>query len=114
MSARSIIAREVTSMMTEIGLSQMSNFTNTSNNVLDLIYTNCYELSVVTKVDFLMLPASKSDVDHVPLMCAMECSPSTIPNLQSNLVYCFKKANYNDINEHLSRHVCPTCYHTLL
>jgi hypothetical protein len=56
MSARSSIAREITTKLTEFGLFQMSSFPNVSGNVLDLVYTTFPELSVVSKADFLMLP----------------------------------------------------------
>ncbi|XP_037026613.1 uncharacterized protein LOC119067625 [Bradysia coprophila] len=102
MSVRSIIARELTSEMADLGLFQMSSFANKSGNVLDLVYADNSELCVVSKADFLMLPVSKSDVDHVPLACLIECHPTITSDDESNTVYCFKKANYVEINEHLS------------
>lgn len=101
-SAKAVIAREVTSELLNLGLSQMSNFINSSGNVLELVYTNNPELAVVNKADFLMLPEWKSDKHHVPLMCTVECSPTTNTAGDPNSIYCFKRANYDEIRDHLS------------
>lgn len=101
MSVRSIIARELTSEMADLGLFQMSTFANTSGNVLDLVYTDSSELCVVSKADFAMLSASKSDVDHVPLSCLVEWQRDNVTTTASasendtNLVHCFKRASYD-------------------
>jgi hypothetical protein len=44
----------------------------------------------------------KNDVTHVPLVCTIECYPMINSNVEPNQVYCFKKANYDEINKHLS------------
>lgn len=96
------IAREITSSMTNLCLSQMSDFKNKFTNVLDLIYSNTPELTVVSKADFLIIPSEKSDDAHVPLMCTVECSPKVLPVGDSNSTFCFKRANFDQIREHLS------------
>lgn len=88
------IARDVTSSMTNLCFSQMSDFA--------LIYSNTPELTVVSKADFLIIPSGKSDDAHVPLMCTVECSPKILPVGDSNSTFCFKKANFDQIREHLS------------
>lgn len=92
------------SAMSDRGLFQMSTFTNVSGNVLDLVYTDNPELCVVTRANFPMLPPSKSDIYHVPLSCTVECCPIVVPasSEESNVVFCFKKAYYDDINGYLS------------
>lgn len=95
------IAREVTSSMMDLSLSQMSDFENKFTNVLDLVYSNTPELTVVNKADFLMLPKEKSDDAHVPLVCTVECSPKVLPVGDTNTAFCFKKANFDLIREHL-------------
>lgn len=95
------IAREITSSMMNFGLSQMSDFKNKFTNVLDLVYSNSPDLTVVSKADFLMIPSEKSDVAHVPLMCTVECSPKILPAGSSNSTFCFKKANFDLIRDHL-------------
>ncbi|XP_037029672.1 uncharacterized protein LOC119069658 [Bradysia coprophila] len=104
MCARSIIAREVSSTMSDQGLFQMSSFANVSGNILDLIYTDAPELCVINQAEFRMLPASMSDVDHIPLSCMIECCPIVDPTAsdESDSVFCFKKADYDAINAHLS------------
>ncbi|XP_037034212.1 uncharacterized protein LOC119072993 [Bradysia coprophila] len=104
MCARSIIAREVTSALSDNGLFQMSSFVNVSGNILDTVYTDNPELCVVNRADFLMLSSSKSDKYHVPIACTVECCP-TVANIssdESNVMFCFRKANYDDINRYLS------------
>lgn len=51
--------------------------------------------------DFLLLPNAVSDDAHVPLMCALELSPSITVPMNSEPVLCFKKANYDLIREYL-------------
>lgn len=100
---RSIIAREVTDFFMKLNMSQICNFKNNWNNVLDLVYTNIPESSVVCTADFPLLPSCKSDKAHVPFMCTIECNPvvsSTSDNKGG--IYCFRKANYDEIREHLS------------
>lgn len=101
-SAKSIIARELTARMLDCGLFQISNLQNSSGNVLDLVYINTPELAVLNKAEFLMLPAFKSDPSHVPLMCFIDCAPCTGNNVSFGTTYCFKKANYDSIREHLT------------
>lgn len=92
------IAREVTSSMSNLCLSQMSDFQNKYTNVLDLIYTDSPEFTVVSKADFRLIPTEKRDKAHVPLMCTVECSPK-VPAIISNSTFCFKKANYDHIRD---------------
>lgn len=100
-SAKSIIARHVTSSMTDLDAHQMSSFENKFSNVLDLVYTNEPDLTIVDKAVFRLLPEEISDEAHVPLICLVECNPSIIPNDNTNTVFCFKKANYDEIKDHL-------------
>lgn len=102
-SVKSIIAGEITSTMLQNGFFQMTNLRNKSNNVLDLIFTNSPELTVVTKADFRMIPEHKSDNAHVPIACTIECEPGVIPSSDSGSVFCFRRADYDAIGEHLDR-----------
>ncbi|KAG4066151.1 hypothetical protein HA402_010353 [Bradysia odoriphaga] len=94
------------------GLFQMSSYKNNSGNVLDLIYTNSPELTVVSKADYRMLPLHKSDVCHVPLTCAIEFDPIVSTNSMNaddqQEVYSFRKANYDDIRAYLSTFDFPS------
>lgn len=101
-SAKAIIAREVTSTLLDLGFFQMSNLENTSGNVLELVYTNYPELAIVNIADFRMLPAKKSDMHHVPLMCTVECMPVLTPATNMDSVFCFRKADYDQIRNHLN------------
>lgn len=100
-SIKSVISREVTSRLLDSGLFQISNQENTSGNVLDLIYTNVPELSDLKRANILMLPTYKSDPHHVPIMCLFDCAPTIINNVDSQSIYCFKRANYDLIRDHL-------------
>lgn len=100
-SAKSVIAREVTTRLLDCGLFQISNLENTSGNVLDLFYTNVPELADVKRADILMLPSFKSDPHHVPTMCLIDCAPTIINNTETQSIYCFKRANYDLIRDHL-------------
>lgn len=102
---KSVIARNFTTSMMENGFFQMTSCQNSSGNVLDLIYTNSPELTVVSKADFLLIPSHKSDVCHVPLMCTIDFAPIVTADRGADLndeVYSFRKANYDDIRAHLS------------
>lgn len=100
-SEKSKRAREVTNSMIMQGLFQMTNYQNVSGNVLDLVYTNIPEIVVVNKADYNILPQEKSDDAHVPLMCTIDWAPNIVNNADSQSVYCFNKANYGLIKEHL-------------
>lgn len=100
-SSKAIIAREITTRLLNRGLFQMSNIPNASGNVLDLVYTLNPELTVVERADIRMLPAFKSDVNHKPLQCLFDCSPSVSSNGTPESIFCFKRANYEEIREYL-------------
>lgn len=101
-SAKAIIARETSTRLLNAGLFQMCNYKNASGNVLDLIYTNCPELSLVNKADICLQPSNESDIYHNPLVCTLECSPVCLPDGESDPIFCFRKANYDKIREHLN------------
>lgn len=102
-SVPSTIARNFTSTLLEHGLFQLTNLTNDSGNVLDLIYTNMPELALVTKVDLPLITEGQQDKAHVPLHCLIECEPSFCPpSPPSDAVYCFKKAPFDLIREAIS------------
>lgn len=79
----------------------MSEFKTEHQNVLDLIYTNEPELVIVDEAAIRLLPNQKSDKCHVPLMCMIECQPDILSSGDRNTYYCFKKADYTMIREHL-------------
>lgn len=101
-SIKANIVREVTNRMNDTGLFQISNFQNKSGNVLETVYTNMPEVIACDLADFPLLPPSKSDSCHVPMMCLIECSPSISTTNNRNPVYCFRKANFDQIRDHLS------------
>lgn len=49
-----------------------------------------------------MIPSFKSDPFHVPMACTIDCSPCTSQNGKPDSVYCFRKANYESIRDHLN------------
>lgn len=78
-SESAIIARTVTSHMLDKCYFQMCNLENKSGNVLDLVYTNMPELSLVERVekaDLLLIPQSITDKAHVQMVCTIECEPN--------------------------------------
>lgn len=99
--AKTNIARDTTRTLMDDGFFQMTNYMNKFGNVLDLVYTNSPELVVVNKADFCLLPPNKSDDSHVPLVCTVECCTTTVPSTESSTIFCFKKANYEQVREHL-------------
>lgn len=38
----------------------------------------------------------------MPLVCYIECCPTPLPAADPSTIYCFKKANYDEIRDHLS------------
>lgn len=94
--------REATNRMIDCGLFQISNVKNKSGNVLETVYTNMPELTTTSLADFPLLPSYKSDDFHVPLMCTIECAPTLLPNTTRDPVFCFRKANFDLIREHLN------------
>lgn len=100
MSQKAIIARHVTSEMMDMGLFQISTFSGPRGNVLDLVYTNIPELSVVANADFRMLPEEKSDDCHIPIMCTIDCAPGFCGNETTETIYCFKRGNYDGVPKH--------------
>lgn len=101
-SIKSTIARETIDSLFDNELLQISSFQNTSGNVLDTLFTNVPELSTVELAEFPLLPPAKSDKCHVPIMCTLECTPALIQSDDGGSIYCFRKANFNDIREYLS------------
>lgn len=61
----------------------------------------------VSKAKFRLIPVEMSDLSHVPLQCLIEFPPSQtveavdIESSVQKQVYCFKKANYDTIRNHL-------------
>lgn len=102
-SVKSVIAREVTSKLLDLGLFQMTNLENAFHNTLDLIYTNSPEIMLTQMAQIRMLPSFKSDESHVPIVCSIECSPSIITTENTDSIYCFKRANYDEIRDHLEK-----------
>lgn len=103
-SERVVIARKVTSRMLENEFFQICNLQNKSNNILDLVYTNMPELSLVEKADMLLIPEQREDKSHVQMVCSIECNPKIFKSDDvSKSIFCFKKANYDAINECLSQ-----------
>lgn len=92
----------VTESILELGLFQMCNLSNSSGNVLDLIYTNSPELLISELAIRRLIPPELSDKAHNPISLSLECEPNTFnTNNDPELHYCFKKANYQVISEHL-------------
>lgn len=100
-ASKAIIARETSTKLMNLGLFQMCDYKNQSGNVLDLIYTNSPELSLVHRADLCLLPSTKSDPDHNPLFCTIECSPVCTTEDKSDPIFSFRRANYDEIREYL-------------
>lgn len=93
-------AKHVTEFMLNNGLFQVCGLTNKSNNVLDLIFTNMPELTLVQKSDMPLIPESIQDDAHVLMSCFIECEPKSYnTGSDDRKIYCFKKGNYESINE---------------
>lgn len=69
--------------------------------MLETVFTNVPELSTVNFADFPLLPTSKSDKCHVPIMCNLECTPNLLSSNDGGTALSFHKANYDDIREYL-------------
>lgn len=96
------IARLVTNSMLEMDLFQIGSFKNASGNVLDLFYTNMPELTCLDRPDILIIPDCKSDKSHTQTLFTIECQPKTfLPNASESTHFCFKKADYQAINNEL-------------
>lgn len=101
-SRDALISKFVTKEMLEAGFFQMNYVKNASGNVLDLVYTNIPELTVVELTSKRLIPSGLSDKAHNPLHISIECEPTVMPSNDSlNLHYCFRKANFDHIREHL-------------
>lgn len=103
-SKKSIMAQYVTDAMTECGLFQMCNIQNTSNNVLDLVYTTVPELLVAELATKRLVPTERSDKAHNPISITLECEPKVYPanhSVEPEPTYCFKKED--DVNVLMDR-----------
>lgn len=100
-STRAKIARHVTSHFLERGLYQMCDLKNKSGNVLDLVYTNSPELTLLEKADIPLIPESIADVAHVQIACTIECHPRIFQSNEQSAHFCFRKANYDEIRNYL-------------
>lgn len=78
-SAKSTIAKHVTSQLLDNGLFQICNFKNANDNVLDLFYTNMPELALMEHADVPLIPNQIADKSHVQSVCTIECEPK--PNV---------------------------------
>lgn len=76
---------------------------NNKGNVLDLCYTNMPELAVVEKADINLIPDNIADKAHTQLSITIECEPTTHHDSSHASTYCFRKANYDKINNHLEQ-----------
>lgn len=102
-STRANIGRMVLQSASENELFQMSNFENHSHNVLDLIFVNSPESTLVEKAAIFLIPEDKLDKAHVPLVCFVETEQYMASPTQANSrIFCFRKANYDLINAKLN------------
>lgn len=102
-SRMTLTASFVTESLTDLGLSQMCNLANHSGNVLDLVYTNAPELVVSELAIRRLIPSDLSDKAHNPITLALECEPSSFNvDIDPEAQYCFKRANFQLISEHLN------------
>lgn len=102
-SERATIARIVTNNMIQEGYSQLNNIENVSHNVLDLIYSNEPELTLVEPAISRLIAKELSDPAHHPLSITLESeSMSYQADKQQQQSYCFRKANYEAIKEELA------------
>lgn len=101
-SRAAVIAKFVTDELLEAGFFQMNNAKNQAGNVLDLIYTNSPELTVVEITPKRLISENSSDKAHNPLCISIECEPKIMKSDDSSFQsYCFRKANYGNIRSHL-------------
>lgn len=102
-SEKALIAKHVTEFMMENEFFQICNLSNKKNNTLDLIYVNMPELCFVEKADLLLISKESQDNSHVQMVCTIECEPQTFNQcVDGSPIYCFKKSNFDAINECLS------------
>lgn len=78
-SAKSIIARTMTSNFLESGFSQICDLENNKGNVLDLVLTDAPELAIIEKADLPLISSAKEDKAHVQMVCTFECKPKVYP-----------------------------------
>lgn len=100
-SERAVIAKYVTSSLLQIGLFQLNNIVNVADHVLDLVFTDSLELVVVDLALSRLISSQASDKAHNPLQISIECEPKIYPNNSDSDdgVFCFRKANFDDLNE---------------
>lgn len=102
-SERAVIAKYVTEFMNENDLFQICDLKNKCENTLDLIYINMPELAFVEGADMLIIPDNIQDKAHVQMVCTIECEPVSFGSCENSMpIYCFKKANFEAINECLN------------
>lgn len=61
------------------------------------------ELSVVEKADITLIPDEIADKAHIQLSLTVECEPTTNNSSANSSTYCFRKANYDEINDQLEQ-----------
>lgn len=98
--------RQKTKLVTEFvlnkGLLQVCGRQNKSNNISDLIFTNMPELTYVQKSYMPLIPESIQDDAHILMSCYVEYEPKRFnAKMDDRKKYCFKKCNYDAINEFL-------------
>lgn len=99
---RALLAKFVTTSLLEGGLFQLNNIQTVSGNVLDLVYTNSPELVVVNTATNRLIGVHSSDEAHNPLLIEVESEPKIyLSNDNSEPIFCFRKANFDQLNEEL-------------
>lgn len=81
--------------MMEIPFFQLSNIQNSSNNVLDLLFTNTPDEIVLCNDRYTIIEQNQQDVSHVPFEINIDCIENTSTNPETKTVYCYGRGNYD-------------------
>lgn len=86
--------------MFDMPLFQLVSFRNAANNVLDLAFTNDVQDVSVMEDNHTIIDKDQQDVFHVPFVLDVVTTPIGTP-YQTRVIRCFKRGNYQRINQHL-------------
>lgn len=82
-----------------LGYKQLNGQTNCAGNVLDLIFAaDCDNVHIMTADT----PLSKIDIFHPPIEVHVDCVETTFVPCKDESRLCFKRADYNAMNEYIS------------
>lgn len=87
--------------MMELPLFQMSNYRNSANNVLDLLFVNDPDDIVIAREQQTIIDSTQQDEYHIPIEIDINCTENSTTNIEYSTIYRYASGNYQRMCQQL-------------